>query len=73
MAEYVSVATPWGDLTFDLDEPLLFKGQVFNTYEEAHAELVTLDARSFPRLRQTSEGKWAILVHSQKREERLLA
>ena len=69
MAEYISVPTAWGDLTFDLDRPSVFKGQVFNTYEEARAEMKTLDARCFPLLRRTSEGYWAILVHSQKRVE----
>lgn len=67
MSNYISIDSQWGALTFDLDQPLLFKNQTFATKADARAELATLDERSFPLLRQASSGEWAILVHCQER------
>lgn len=69
MAQYISVPTQWGNLTFDLDRPRVFKDRVFRTESEAHAELATLDERCYPLLRRTDAGEWVILVHSQERRD----
>lgn len=65
MAQLISLPTRYGNLTLDLDQSLTFKNQVFATYDEALAEVATLNPRCSPTLRPTDTGGWAILIEYQ--------
>lgn len=63
MAHYISIKSQYGNLTFDLDRPIVFQDTTFPTRERAIKEWRTLDGRSFPVLQLASNGEWIILVH----------
>ena len=71
MSENIQILTRGGYLTIKAGEQVVFNDQIFETQAEAYAEAATLDKQQgLALVRPTSEGKWAILVCTQKQERK---